>query len=232
MKEASCRSLDAHSHPGTPSNSARSCALRRLVPAAALQLLALLFAPLLVLPVSGCRSNDMGSRGTAIDASVALAAPAPTDVVPEWKERLATAYVYVEHVGDYREVGAALRQLFSDARAAGIEPDGVPFTLFYDDPGVIPRDRLRARACLPIAAGASVPSRLSKDILPQAMVVYGRVSGAYDQVPRSYPKLLAYLEDHSWSQDGPIREVYLVDPGSVESWDQLVTEVQIPWTVR
>ena len=32
----------------------------------------------------------------------------------------------------------------------------------------------------------------------------------------------------SWVEDGPIRETYLVEPGSVQSLDELITEVQIP----
>jgi hypothetical protein len=36
----------------------------------------------------------------------------------------------------------------------------------------------------------------------------------------------------SWSEAGPIRETYLVDPGQVNDWSQLVTEVQIPATMH
>jgi effector-binding domain-containing protein len=31
-----------------------------------------------------------------------------------------------------------------------------------------------------------------------------------------------------WKECGPIREIYLVPPGSVASWDELVCEVQVP----
>lgn len=179
---------------------------------------------------AGSGAAPLYGAGT-VDASAPIA-PTADAIQPDWKERLSESYVFLEHVGDYRAVGDTLRALFAQAREAGLAPSGPPFTLYYDDPGRVPLARLRARACLPVEASTTTPVGLARDVLPQAMVVYGRVAGAYDQVPRAYPKLLSYLQDMSWSANGPIREVYLVDPGAVESWDELVTEVQIPWTVR
>ena len=66
-----------------------------------------------------------------------------------WKERLAQPYLYVEHVGDYRRMGDAMRRLFASAQEAGLEPSGAPFALFFDDPSLVPARELRARACIP-----------------------------------------------------------------------------------
>lgn len=189
---------------------------------------------LLAFALAGCGSVAPKDYSVyPVNAAATISAPAPSAIRPEWKERIAVSYVYIEHIGDYRQVGDSLRELFEAARNAGLEPNGAPFTLFYDDPGLVAFDRLRARACLPVDPGSvKAASGLAQDILPQAMVAYGHVSGAYDQVPQSYAALLGYLKSHSWSQNGPIREIYLVDPGAVESWDALVTEVQVPWTVR
>ena len=200
----------------------------------AMQVSLLVLATCCFLPLlSACRSGPDPKSSYPIEASAPIPAADPAQVEPEWKERLAEVYLYVEHIGDYRGVGDALRQLFQEARRAGVTPAGPPFTLYFDDPGRVPFDRLRSRACLPIDPNVGgLPASLPQDILPQAMVVYGRVSGPYDLVPRAYPKLMAYMEEHAWSPNGPIREVYLVDPAAVESWDELVTEVQIPWTVR
>jgi effector-binding domain-containing protein len=30
-----------------------------------------------------------------------------------------------------------------------------------------------------------------------------------------------------WKANGPVREIYLVPPGSVRDWSQLLTEVQV-----
>ena len=88
---------------------------------------------------------------------------------------------------------------------------------------------LRSRACLPVRRPPGGDSLLGYEVLPQAMVAYGLVPGAYDLVPRSYPVLFDFLQDHGWERRGPLREIYLVNPGEVDSFDQLITEVQIPW---
>jgi len=65
-------------------------------------------------------------------------------------------------------------------------------------------------------------------VLPSATVAYAIASGAYPEVPRCYPGLLAYVKKMHWLVAGPIRELYLVAPGSVADWSALRCEVQIP----
>src|SRR5262245_41920844 len=81
-------------------------------------------------------------------ASAVRSASAEPRIEANWKERLAQPYVYVEHAGDYRRLGDAMRSLFARAEEAGIEHAGPPFALFFDDPGSVPTEVLRARACL------------------------------------------------------------------------------------
>lgn len=147
-----------------------------------------------------------------------------------WKERLEQPYVYLEHVGDYRRLGEAMRGLLERVRLAELDVSGAPFALFYDDPASVPADRLRARVCVPVRAGASAAAGLQADLLPRALVVYAEVGGAYPELPRAYPALFAFLRDHGWKPAGPLREIYLVDPGSVADWRELQSEIQVPWT--
>ncbi len=167
--------------------------------------------------------------------SQAIAIPAsggPAHVEANWKERLAQPYVFLEQHGDYRRLGDVMRRLFGAAETLGLEPEGAPFALFFDDPGSVALAELRARVCLPVSERPARLGDLQYDVLPRAMVVYARVPGAYPEVPRSYPALFAYLRELGWSQGGPVREVYLVNPREVESHEQLLTEVQIPWAAR
>lgn len=150
-----------------------------------------------------------------------------------WKERLAQPYVYVDHQGDYRQLGEAMRRLFAEVQELGLDSArGAPFALFYDDPGRVSVHELRARACFPVDERPGRLGMLRFDVLPRAMVVYARVGGAYPEVQHSYPALFAYLRELGWQAGGPVREVYLVDPQAVASYDELVTEVQIPWVAR
>ena len=190
-------------------------------------------AALLLTACAGPRTLD-GAVHAAPEASaqpIQVPGAGSNQVVEaNWKERLAQPYVYLEHRGDYRQLGDAMRALFQQSQELGITSTGAPFALFYDDPGQVAVESLRARVCLPVAERPARLSGLEYDVLPRSMVAYARVPGAYPEVARSYPALFAYLRELGWRPATPIREVYLVNPVDVPSYDQLVTEVQIPWS--
>jgi len=151
-----------------------------------------------------------------------------TTVHANYKERLAQAYVYVELRGSYTQTGRALEGLAQAMQAAGVRAAGPPFALFYDDPGQVAAEALRSRACFPVDVQPPADSKLAFDVLPQSTVVYAVIGGPYPEVPRAYPGVYAFLERFRWVEAGPIREIYLVAPGSVSSFDQLMCEVQLP----
>jgi effector-binding domain-containing protein len=155
-----------------------------------------------------------------------------SQVFANWKQRIDQPYVYVDVTGSYARTGEALGRAHGMLLEQGIEPSGPPFALFYDDPGQVPVESLRARACFPVDLAITPKAELRFDVLESTTVVYAYVSGPYPEVPRSYPGLFEYMRGLGWQENGPIRETYLVDPGLVSSWDQLVTEVQIPAATR
>ncbi len=153
----------------------------------------------------------------------------PYDVVHvNWKERLPQPYVYVEHRGNYTAVGPRLESMAAELAERGIRTSGPPFALYFDDPGTVPIEELYARACFPVESPGGVPAPLASDVLPGGTVVYAFVAGAYPEVPRTYPALYDYLGRFNWVENGPIREIYLVNPVGVSSYDELICEVQIP----
>lgn len=165
----------------------------------------------------------VGSPDVAVSA-------APYDTVHvNWKHRLDQPYVFVEHTGDYRKVGDAVREVARLVAAGGVEPTGALFCLYYDDPGAKPLEMLRARACVPVRARSAEGAGLAYDVLPSTTVAYAVVAGPAWDVPRSYPALFEYLERHGWREDGPVREIYL-NVDSIEDPAGLLTEVQVPWT--
>ncbi len=189
---------------------------------------------LLVVPTLACAAPRTleGIVRSAAPASAGrpYAVPGSAEIEANWKERLAQPYVYLEHRGDYRRLGDGMRRLFQEVSSSGLEPSGAPFALFFDDPGRVAVSELRARVCIPVESRpAGLPADVEYDVLPRSMVVYARVSGAYPSVVRAYPALFEYLRELGWRQGGPIREVYLVNPVEVESYEELQTEIQIPW---
>lgn len=152
----------------------------------------------------------------------------PGSVQASWKQRVDVPYVFVEHLGSYLETGALIPVVHRELAAQGLEPDGPPFVLFYDDPATIARKDLRSRACIPIRGARAVQTPLGYDVLPSTTVGYAFVSGPYPEAPRAYPGIFEYLAHNRWERDGPIREIYLVPPGSNPDGRELLCEIQIP----
>ena len=67
------------------------------------------------------------------------------------------------------------------------------------------------------------------DVLPHATVAYTHVRGAYPEVPKVYGTLVQYMNKLNWLMAGPIREIYLVDPSTVQGTEEHIAEVQMPW---
>lgn len=148
------------------------------------------------------------------------------DVHVDWKERLPQRYVFREIVGDYRIAPDALDKLLESAYGFGLRPAGPPFVLYYDDPGRVPIEQLRARVCLPVAGTSEVTGPWQYDVLPSGTVAYAFVQAPRSAVALSYAGILAWLHENGWQPAGPIREIYALD-GTGAALP--VTEVQIPW---
>ena len=156
-------------------------------------------------------------------------AQAPFDhLEANWKHRLAQPYAYLEARGSYTGIGALLSELVAQAGRQGLAISGPPFALYYDDPGSVPVDELRMRACLPLEGPASLAAPLAYGVLPSTTVVYAFVAGPYPEVPRAYAPMYRYMSELGWRENGPVRESYLVNPADVTDFAQLITEVQVP----
>lgn len=161
-----------------------------------------------------------------------ITAPPYQQVHASWKQRLDLPYVYLDHHGSYADTGALIPALHREMQAQGLEVDGPPFALFYDDPARVPGSELRSRACIPVRGARTVRAPLHFEVLPSTTVGYAFVSGAYPDAPRAYPGVFSYLSRMGWQQDGPIREIYLVPPGAEPDLAALVCEIQIPAAPR
>jgi effector-binding domain-containing protein len=184
---------------------------------------------LLLLVPSACQSPRHSARADLPSLpDVALSTPPFEQVHCAYKERLDQAYVYVELSGSYALSGRSIPEVARWMKEQGLAASGPPFALFYDDPGSVPLERLRSRVGFPVEPGTAPKEPLRADVLPGATVAYALASGAYPEVPRCYPGVLAYVHTMHWAVAGPIREIYLVEPASVRDWSELRCEVQVP----
>jgi effector-binding domain-containing protein len=196
----------------------------------ALPILLLLFAAAEL----SCRSSSAVRPSTESTwryvPDLEVSRPPFTRMHVNYKERLDEAYVFVDVLGSYTETGRELGPLHDRMRSAGVRAAGPPFGLFYDDPGETPVNELRSRACFPVEPEASLPAEFERDVLPPTTVVYAVVSGPYPDAPRAYRGLFEYANRLGWTESGPLREIYLVAPASVASFDELLCEIQLPVT--
>jgi len=189
------------------------------------------------LVVGSCMTSDsggaLGSSGTpntpAFRDDIAIARAPYNAVATEWKERLDQPYVFLELVGPYADTGRFLGELRSHLETQRLRASGPPFALYYDDPMRVAPANCRSRLCVPVESGVAVGAPLGFAVLPAARVVYALVAGPYNGVSAAYPAMFDVMRTRNWVLDGPIREIYLVDPTRVVSFDELVTEIQMPW---
>ena len=182
----------------------------------------------LVPACAGSPALDRGSFTTPPDSAADSSSAAARG---NWKERLEQPYLFLEVKGDYRGLGEAFESLLAEVQALGIRPEGAPFALFFDDPGRIPSDELRAHVCCPVRERPARTGSLRFECLQRAMVVYAKVRGPHAEVARSYPALFSYLHELGWRQGGPVREVYLA-AAREDGLVQPITEIQIPGAYR
>lgn len=231
MRRAPVPGLHPGSHvPWAP--AARASMLLPMKPFRA----ALLLLLLLLLGLAGCTGPNSAAVGAQYSGSgpnvlpdVALAYPPYAAVETEWKERMDQTYVFLEIVGPYAETGRFMNELRKHLEAQGIAPEGPPFALFFDDPLRVPEESLRSRLGVPVAPGTPVAAPLGYAELPGGQVIYAHVAGRYDEVSLAYPAMFQVMRERNWVLAGPIREIYLVDPTTVRAFEDLVTEIQMPW---
>jgi len=188
-----------------------------------------ILCPTLLLGALACHSPQASLPPTLPTTPDVAVSRAPfAEVACAYKERLEQPYVFLELTGSYALTGRSLPEVHKLLLEQGLVASGPPFALFFDDPGEVPVDRLRARIGFPVETQAAVREPLRCDVLPSATVAYAIAGGAYPEVPRCYPGLLAYVRKMHWVVGGPIREIYLVPPSSVKDWSELRCEVQVP----
>jgi len=126
--------------------------------------------------------------------------------------------------GRYGDCGKAFGQI---AKAFGRYVRGTPFLLHYDTE--YKEDDADFEACMPVRQGKRLDG-VSLRELPRARCVSLLHKGPYDELGRSYAKLLKYVKERGYSIEMPTREVYIKGPGMIFKGNprNYLTEIQFP----
>ena len=125
--------------------------------------------------------------------------------------------------GKYSECGRGFAQL---GKAVGRHISGKPFCLYYDDE--YREDDADLETCFPIRKAVQSAGISVRELAGGRCVALIHI-GPYDQLGRSYEKLLAYVKDRDYEVVLPTREVYIKGPGMIFKGNpkKYVTEIQM-----
>jgi AraC family transcriptional regulator len=136
----------------------------------------------------------------------------------------------VEHRGSYMAIGRAFDLLFARVAAAGLSRPGMRMlALFFDDPGLVPEDLLRAQAAVAGCAEPEAECGLLRTTLapgPYAVLAH---TGPYASMKAAYQWLFGDWLAHSGFEpaNGPAVEEYLNSPRETAPHD-LRTNIHLP----
>lgn len=148
--------------------------------------------------------------------NVTLKTIAPVTVAAH---RTATTYAQV-----FDDIPAGFGEVMAGLGAAGIDPVGTPFTVFYQAPDADADGDIAM--CVPIdpAASASGVTRVELPGGPAASVIH---HGSYADMGESYASVSRWIHERGHRIIGPAREIYLNSPADVEE-SEVLTEILFP----
>jgi effector-binding domain-containing protein len=152
--------------------------------------------------------------------------------------------------GPYWKLSPTFARLRSWLAAASVEPADLALALFFDDPAVTPAELCRYSVCYPVGADdagrlAATPppadgvelSAAGDDAgahdvyeittFPSTDAAVVEYAGPADQSPAVYDRLERWIRVLGLEADGPPRERYLAEPGSLGR-GMMHVEVQQP----
>jgi len=126
--------------------------------------------------------------------------------------------------GRYSDCGQAFAKL---ARRLARHIGGKPLCLYYD--GEYREDDAEFEPCFPLRREVPVAGAAVRQ-LPGGRCVTLVHRGPYEQLGRSYERVLRYAKQHGYTVTLPTREVYLKGPGMIfrGNPEKYLTEIQLP----
>jgi DNA-binding transcriptional MerR regulator/DNA gyrase inhibitor GyrI len=125
--------------------------------------------------------------------------------------------------GRYSETGKALQQL---GKLAGRHIRGKPMNLYYD--GEYREEDADIESCFPVGE-MKKSGALALHRLPAGRCVCLVHKGPYQQLGRSYARIMDYIQSKKYEAQLPMREVYIKGPGMIFRGNpkKYLTEIQI-----
>lgn len=136
-------------------------------------------------------------------------------------------YVYQEQTGDYAKLPDLAGEVYKALKAQKIEP-GLPITVLYSNPDLVPMGERRARTGYLLPEGVQVKEPLLLDRIPERPVLRVQVQASPLLAPsRAYLALDRHQQTQSQGIRMPTVEIYR-PTGSVWRMGELTLEMDAP----
>jgi len=155
-------------------------------------------------------------------------APAMYDISIETVPAMTAATI--EHIGPYMEIGKAFDRLFIRLGAINSADIGTRMIgIYYDDPGAVPEDKLRARAGVIMDESRPIGPPLEVTEIQGGPHAILRHKGPYADMDAAYHWLYGewLLKSGREAADAPIYEEYLNNPRDTPP-TELLTHISLP----
>jgi len=113
----------------------------------------------------------------------------------------------LRYQGSYADCGKAFARI---GRRFGRYTCGKPMNLYYD--AEYKENDADIESCIPVRKGTDADGIVVRE-LPGGRCVSLIHKGTYDELGRSYEKIVAYVNEHGLQVQTPSREIYLKGPG-------------------
>ncbi|KRB60203.1 AraC family transcriptional regulator [Rhizobium sp. Root708] len=136
----------------------------------------------------------------------------------------------VPHLGSYMQIGQAFETLFGTLHVRGLaRPTMRMIGVYFDDPDIVPADKLRSIACVNTDGGAAIAPPLQAQMLDGGEYAVLRHKGPYANMHKAYQWLYAEWLPASGRQlrDNLMFEEYLNNPREVPP-TELLTDIYMP----
>lgn len=129
-----------------------------------------------------------------------------------------------EHAAVAQTLAQILPAIFQHATAEGIEMVGPPTTLYVQwGPGMV-----TIHGGMPVATGTQGRGDIEVAVLPAGPAAVTIHHGAYDGLGDAHAAVEQYIHEVGRKGAGPVREVYLTDPGEVPNPEDWRTQILWP----
>lgn len=151
------------------------------------------------------------------------------DVEIKTTEPMTVAYLPMK--GPYAQIPEAMGRLYGWVAQHGMQPTGMPTSVYYTAPDAGPESEALWELLAPIAGDVAEqqPDESGcgvKHLGPQ-LVASALYRGPYEAIGSVYEELGAWIATNGYSPAGPPSETYLSDPADTAPEDYL-TEIRFP----